>query len=154
MPILVIPLALIALAYGAVRAFDAVALRYGSDIATGVAALVLALLASVVAHFVQRRREIAPNFRDGDWTHRFAGDWGELRLAAGKRLCDVRVGAAHGSYIFADLNRAEVRHEAGGWRVALDVADRKHPRWLLPARSEREARRWARILTLAIAQKL
>lgn len=154
MPFLIVPLALIALAYGAVRAFDAVAVRYGHDIAIGIAALVLALLASVVAHFVQRRREVAANLRDGDWTHGFAGDWGEARLAAGKRLCDLRVGAAHGSYIFADLRQAQAQHEPDGWRVALQVADRAHPLWLLPARGEREAKRWARIFSLAIAQRL
>lgn len=154
MPILVLLLALIALIYGAVRAFDALAVRFGNDVAIGVAAVALAVVAVLVAAFVQRRREVAANLHDGDWTHGLAGDWGEVRLAAGKRLCEVRVGAGHGSYIFADLQRAQPRHEPDGWRVALQVADREHPLWLLPMRSEREAKRWARIFALAIAQRL
>lgn len=154
MPIFVLFFALIALIYGAVRGFDALALRYGHDVAMGVAALVLALVAALIAAFVQRRREVAANLHDGDWTHGLAGDWGEVRLAAGKRLCDVRMGAARGSYIFADLQRAQAQQEPDGWRVALHVADRTHPLWLLPVKGEREAKRWVRIFSLAIAQKL
>ena len=154
MPLLVVGFALIALVYGAIRAFDAIAARFGHDIAIGVAALAGGLVAVLIAAFVQRRREVAPNLHDGDWTHGLAGDWGEARLAAGKRLCDVRVGAARGSYIFADLQRAAPQREPDGWRVALHVADRAHPLWLLPVGGEREAKRWARIFTLAIAQRL
>lgn len=154
MPIFVFLFVVAALIYGAVRGFDALAVRAGNDIAIGVAALVLALVAAVLAYFVQRRRDVAANLRDGDWTHGLAGDWGEVRLAAGKRLCEVRVGAERGAYIFADLRRAEPRHETNGWRVALHVDDRKHPLWLLPVRGEREAKRWARILSLAIEQRL
>jgi len=154
MPIFVVFFALAALIYGAVRAFDVLAIRFGNDVAIGVAALALALIAVLVAAFVQRRREVAANLRDGDWTHGLAGDWGEVRLAAGKRLCEVRVGAASGSYIFADLRAAEPRHEPDGWRVALHVEDRAHPLWLLPVRSERAAKRWVRIFRLAMAQKL
>ncbi|PXW27119.1 hypothetical protein [Paraburkholderia caballeronis] len=154
MPIFVLLFALIALVYGAVRAFDAITLRYGSDVAIGVAALVIALIAVAIGYLLQRRRDIAANLRDGDWTHGLSGDWGEVRLAAGKRLCDVRVGAASGSYIFADLQRAQPHREPDGWRVALHVSDGAHPLWLLPVRGEREAKRWARILTLAIAQRL
>ena len=84
MPILVLLFALIALIYGAVRAFDALAVRYGNDVAMGVAAVVLAVIAVLIAAFVRRRREVAANLRDGDWTHGLAGDWGEVRLAAGK----------------------------------------------------------------------
>jgi hypothetical protein len=154
MPIFVFLFVVAALIYGAVRGFDALAVRDGNDIAIGVAALVLALVAAVLVYFVQRRRDVAANLRDGDWTHGFAGDWGEVRLAAGKRLCDVRVDGARGSYIFADLQRAEPQCEPDGWRVALHVTDRRHPVWLLPVRGERDAKRWARIFALAIAQRL
>jgi len=154
MPILVLLIALIALVYGAVRAFDALSVRYGSDIATGLAALVAALVAVAIAAFAQRRREVAANLHEGDWTHGLSGEWGEVRLAAGKRLCDIRVGPQRGAYIFADLRSAEPRREADGWRVALHVDDRAHPLWLLPMRGEREAKRWVRIFTLAIGQRL
>ncbi|PLZ04391.1 hypothetical protein CY652_01650 [Burkholderia sp. WAC0059] len=154
MPILVLLLAFVALVYGAVRAFDTLAARFGTDVAIGAAVVVAAALAVALAAFLRRRRDVAANLHDGDWTHGLSDDWGEIRLAADKRLCDVRVGATRGSYIFADLQGARPEREGAGWRVALRVSDRGQPLWLLPMRSEREAKRWARILTLAIAQRL
>jgi len=155
MPILVLLFVFAALAYGAVWSFQALAARFGADVAIGVAAVVVAALATLVARWLQRRREVAPNLRgEGDWTHRVAGAWGEARLAAGKRLCEIRLGATHGAYIFADLRGAQPTRDALGWQVALRVADASKPLWHLPMSSEREAKRWARIFTLAIAQKL
>ena len=73
--------------------------------------------------------------RGGDWTHELKRDWGGVRVAAGKRLCDVRVGeqARHvylcGSARSADESRAV---GSGAWQVVLDVQDAKHGAWNLP----------------------
>jgi hypothetical protein len=40
------------------------------------------------------------------------------------------------------------------WQVVLDVQDAKHGAWNLPMRDRGEARKWARILSLATQQKL
>ncbi|WP_433703814.1 hypothetical protein [Paraburkholderia sacchari] len=155
MPVLVLLLAFAALVYGAVWSFQAVAARLGADVAIGASAVVVAALATLVANWLKRRREVAPNLRgEGDWTHRVAGAWGEARLAAGKRLCEVKLGETCGAYIFADLQGAQPARDASGWQVELRVADAGRPLWSLPMPSEREAKRWARIFTLAIAQKL
>ncbi|MCG5074016.1 hypothetical protein [Paraburkholderia tagetis] len=155
MPILVLLFVFAALVYGAVWSFQALATRFGTDVAIGVAAVFVAALATLLANWLRRRREVAPNLRgEGEWTHRVAGAWGEARLAAGKRLCEVKFGEARGAYIFADLRGAQPAHDASGWQVALSVADAGQPLWHLPMPSEREAKRWARIFTLAIAQKL
>lgn len=155
MPILILLIVLAALVYGAVWSFQALATHFGMDVAIGAAAVAVVALAALLANWLRRRREIAPNLRgEGDWTYRVAGAWGEARLAAGKRLCDLKLGAAHGTYILADLQGAQPTRDASGWSVALSVADAAKPLWHLPMPSEREARRWARIFTLAIAQKL
>lgn len=155
MPILVLLFVFAALVYGAVRSFQTLAMRFGTGVATGVAAVVAAALVTLLVSWLRRRREVAPNLRgEGDWTHRVAGVWGEARLAAGKRLCEVKLGDARGAYIFADLQGAQPARDANGWQVALQVADARKPLWHLPMPSEREARRWARIFTLAMAQKL
>ncbi|QBQ97296.1 hypothetical protein [Paraburkholderia pallida] len=155
MPILVLFIVFAALVYGAVWSFQALAARFGTDVAIGVAAVVVAALATLLANWLQRRREVAPNLRgEGDWTHRVAGAWGEARLAAGKRLCEVKLGETRGAYIFADLKGAQPGEDASGWHVALSVADAGKPLWQLPMPNEREAKRWARIFTLAIGQKL
>src|SRR5471032_3287519 len=103
MPIIVALAALIALVYGAVRAFYALEASFGLVVAVGVAIVVALLVIAALAYWWRRRKEVAPNVRNGDWTHELNGSWGEVRLAAGKRLCEIRLGAEQGAYIFADL---------------------------------------------------
>ena len=155
MPIVVVLFAIAALVYGAYWSFNAIAAQFGTGVAVGAAVIAAALFVALIAWWWRRMREVAPNVRgEGDWTHRVAGAWGEARLAAGKRFCELTQGGAHGAYIFADLHDAQPARDANGWHVALRVADPKRPLWQLPMPGEREAKRWARIFRLAIAQKL
>ncbi|MCX5540402.1 hypothetical protein M3A49_13000 [Paraburkholderia sp. CNPSo 3076] len=155
MPIVVVLFAFAALVYGAYWSFNAIAAQFGTGVAVGAALLAAALFVALIAWCWRRMRDVAPNVRgEGDWTHRVGGAWGEARLAAGKRFCELAQGGAHGAYIFADLQGAQPASDVNGWHVALRVADPKHPLWQLPMQSEREAKRWARIFRLAIAQKL
>jgi hypothetical protein len=159
MPILVALIALIALVYGAVRAFYALEAAFGLAVAVGVAVVVALLLIAAVVYWWRRRQAVAPNVRDGDWTHELKGNWGSVRLAAGKRLCEIRLGDEQGGYIFADLRGAEARSSGASnadapWQVVLKVKDPKHGDWLVPMQSERQARQWQRIFLLAMEQKL
>ncbi|WP_233829334.1 hypothetical protein [Paraburkholderia sp. ZP32-5] len=154
MPILVALIALIALVYGAVRAFYALQVAFGPAVAIGVAVLAALLLIGALAYWWQRRREVAPNVRDGDWTHELTGSWGSVRLAAAKRLCEIRVGEQQGAYIFADLLGAETRSRDGKAWLALKVKDARQGEWLVPMSGERQARQWQRIFSLAVEQKL
>ncbi|KAA1006608.1 hypothetical protein FVF58_26580 [Paraburkholderia panacisoli] len=154
MPIVVALIALIALVYGAVRAFYALQAAFGLAVAVGVAVLVAALLIAAAAYWWRRRQEVAPNIRDGDWTHELKGSWGSVRLAAGKRLCEIHVGEERGAYIFADLLGAEFESRDGLSQVALKVKDAKHGDWLVPMSDERQAKQWQRIFLLAREQKL
>ncbi|MBW0450523.1 hypothetical protein EN871_20285 [bacterium M00.F.Ca.ET.228.01.1.1] len=154
MPILVGLFALMALVYGAVRAFDALQAGFGTPVAVGVAVLAALLLAAAIAYWLRRRKEVAPNIRDGDWTHRLDGSWGSVRLASGKRLCEVHVGAEQGAYIFADLLGADLQRQEAHWQLALKVKDSARGVWLLPMQNERQGRQWQRIFLLAIEQKL
>jgi hypothetical protein len=92
--------------------------------------------------------------RDGDWTHELKGNWGSVRLAAGKRLCEIDVGEERGAYIFADIQGAEVQGRDDLVQLALKVKDPRHGDWLVPMASERQARQWQRIFLLAREQKL
>lgn len=154
MPIIVALFALIALVYGAVRAFDALETSFGLAVAVGVAIVVALLVIAALAYWWRRRKEIAPNVRDGDWTHELKGSWGAVRLASGKRLCEIRLGAEQGAYIFADLRGAQARSAGGEWKVAVQVKDSRQGEWLVPMQSERQARQWQRIFLLAMDQKL
>lgn len=154
MPILVLLIVVVALIYGAVKGFYAISATFGTGIAVGVAVLVVAVVMAAAAYWWRRRKEVAPNVHDGDWTHRLAGEWGSVRLAAGKRLCEIRLAGEEGDYIFADLVGAEVAHEGGGWRLDVKVKDARHQVWGLPMTGEREARRWRRVFLLAVEQGL
>lgn len=154
MPILVALIVLIALVYGAVRVFYALQAAFGLGVAVGVAVLVGLLVIVAIGYWWRRRKEVAANVHDGDWTHQLQGGWGLIRLAAGKRLCEIRLGDEQGAYIFADLLGAEVQGQGGQWQVALNVKDPKHQVWVLPMLGERQAKQWKRILMFAIEQKL
>ncbi|HZZ10532.1 MAG TPA: hypothetical protein VFE79_07555 [Paraburkholderia sp.] len=154
MPIIVALLVLIALVYGAVRAFYALQAAFGLGVAVGVAVVVALLLVAAVAYWLRRRKEVAPNIREGDWTHELKGPWGSVRLAAGKRLCEIRLGGERGDYIFADLIGADVRDAEGQWQVAVEVKDARHPVWVLPMSGAAQARQWGRVFLLAVGQRL
>src|SRR5580704_14125766 len=98
MPIVVGLAVLAALIYGAVWSFDAVLAHFGMPVALGAAVVVVALIAAAVAYWLRRRREVAANIHDGDWTHELKGEWGMVRLAAGKRLCTLQVEGVRGDF--------------------------------------------------------
>lgn len=154
MPILVALIVLIALVYGAVQAFHALQAAFGLAVAVGVAVLVGLLLIAAAVRWWRRRQAVAANIRDGDWTHELKGSWGTVRLAAGKRLCEIRLGQEQGAYIFADLLGAEVQSQGAQWQLALKVKDAKRQEWVLPMRDEGQAKQWRRIFLLAVEQKL
>ncbi|MGA7776750.1 MAG: hypothetical protein WCA85_03435 [Paraburkholderia sp.] len=154
MPIVVGLAVLVALIYGAVWSFDALRAHFGLGVAVGVAVVVLALIAAAVAYWLRRRREVAANIRDGDWTHELKADWGWVRLAAGKRLCELQVNGQQGAYIFADLQAAEVVPVGEQFKLAVTVRDLKHPVWEVPMRDRRQAVQWQRVFGLAVEQKL
>jgi hypothetical protein len=154
MPIVVGLAVLAALIYGAVWSFDALSAHFGLGVAVGAAVVAAALVAAAIVYWLRRRREVAANIHDGDWTHELKAEWGLVRLAAGKRLCSLDVHSAHGDYIFADIQGAEVQQVNHGFQLVLKVRDAKCPVWNLPMRGEGQAKQWKRVFGLAIEQKL
>lgn len=154
MPIVVGVAVLVALIYGAVWSFDALRMHFGLGVAVGVAVVVIALIAAAVVYWLRRRREVAANIHDGDWTHELKADWGWVRLAAGKRLCEIQVDGQQGAYIFADLQGAEVVAVGEQFKLAVKVRDLKHPVWEVPMRDRGQAVQWQRVFGLAIEQRL
>jgi hypothetical protein len=156
MPIVVALAALIAVVWGAFWSFHALSTAFGLGVAVGAAVVAVAIVLALMAWWWRRRQEVAPNLAGGDWTHELMRDWGGVRLAAGKRLCEVGLGDERGSYIFADLTGARTQQGVtpDAWQVVLDVKDTRHPQWLLPIGNRRDAHKWGRILAKAVAQKL
>nr|WP_137959568.1 hypothetical protein [Burkholderia sp. 4M9327F10] len=154
MPIVVGLAVLGALIYGAVWSFDALWAHFGIGVAVGVAVVVAGLLAAGVVYWLRRRREVAANIHDGDWTHELKAPWGWVRLAAGKRLCSVQLDGLRGDFIFADLVGADVEQVGGRWTLALKVRGGKCTVWSFPMQDARQARRWKRVFGLAMEQRL
>ncbi|OTP73647.1 hypothetical protein [Caballeronia sordidicola] len=156
MPIIVALVVLVAVIYGAIWSFHEISAAFGFGVALGAAIVAGLIVVAVAAYFWFRWKEVAPNVRDGDWTHEIKGDWGGVRVAAVKRLCEIRVGERTGMYIFADLRGARMEAGSAGqaWQVVLDVADTTQAKWVLPMRDRREAHKWSRILQKATDQKL
>ncbi|MFT4436137.1 hypothetical protein ACMX25_22465 [Caballeronia sp. 15715] len=158
MPIIVALVVLVAVIYGAFWSFHALSAAFGVSVAIAAAVIAALVVVGVAVYFWLRWKEVAPNVHDGDWTHELKRDWGGVRLAAAKRLCEVRVGGQVGMYIFADLHGARMEPGVSGaaspWQVALNVKDSTQPRWTLPMQDRREAHKWSRILEKAAAQTL
>lgn len=158
MPIIVALVVLVAVIYGAFWSFHALSAAFGVSVAIGAAVIAALAVVSIAVYFWLRWKEVAPNVHDGDWTHELKREWGGVRLAAAKRLCEVRVGGQVGMYIFADLHGARMEPgtsgTTGAWQVALNVKDSTQPRWNLPMQDRREAHKWCRILEKAAAQTL
>jgi hypothetical protein len=157
MPIILAVVVLGLLIFASIYAFDWVTAMFGETAAIVVTIIVIALVVWGLVRWIASRREIAPNMRkgeDGDWTHVLKADWGGVRLAAQKGLCDVKLRDETGRYIFADLRGARAQEAGGAWQVLLDVKDAKRGEWTLPMRDKGEAHKWARILSLATQEKL
>jgi hypothetical protein len=154
MPLLIPPLILLALIYGAIRSFRFLSAQFGLTVALAVAVVAALIILAATLHWLRRRREVAANSADGHWTHELTGAWGALKLSADKRLCEIQIEAAQGAYIFADLQRAVLEPAGDAWFVRLEVRDAARPVWQLPMAGKRQAQQWERIMRLAIEQKL
>lgn len=155
MPIVVALVVLVAAIWGAVWSFHVISAAAGVMVAIVAAVVALGIVVGICAYFWLRWKETARNAHDGDWTHELKRDWGGVKLAAEKRLCELRVGEQRGSYIFADLQAARMEPSAsGGWQVALDVKDARQPRWILPMATKKDAHQWGRIFQKAVDQQL
>ncbi|MCM3016402.1 hypothetical protein M3570_22330, partial [Bacillus subtilis] len=98
MPIFIALFALIALGWGAVHLFHVIAAQFGQPVAIAAAVLAAALLVALIAWWLKRRRDIAPNTKEEGWTHVVHRAWGELRVSATQGLLWLSHDGADGRY--------------------------------------------------------
>ena len=101
MPIFIALFALIALGWGAVHLFRVIAAQFGQPVAIAAAMLAAAILIALVAWWIKRRRDIAPNTKEEGWTHVVHRAWGELRVSATQGLLWLSHDGADGRYAVA-----------------------------------------------------
>ncbi|AGK51011.1 putative signal peptide transmembrane protein [Burkholderia thailandensis MSMB121] len=154
MPIFVVLFAFVALIWGAVHTFHAIAARFGDAVAIGAAAVAADATAAVIARWVRRRRDVAPNAREDGWTHVLQRAWGDLRVSATKGLLWLSQDGADGRYTLTDLSGCRAQALDGRWYLVVAVRDERRAEWTLPMDGKRDALRWERVLTLAKRQRL
>jgi uncharacterized membrane protein YuzA (DUF378 family) len=154
MPIILALVILGALAAGVVYSFDLVTARLGEPAAIGMFVVIALVVIALLVHWIQRYRAVLPNTKEGDWTHTCMETWGGIRLSATKGLLWLSLDGAEGTYTLTELQDCAAQNEGERWSVLLKVRGKARAEWKLPMPSQREAKRWARILTLAQAQRL
>jgi hypothetical protein len=154
MPILIALFAVAAFVVGVVYAFEFLAARLGEPAAVCISIVAMLAIAALVVRWIQRRREIASNSKEGNWTHVLVQSWGGIRLSATKGFLWLSLDGAQGEYTLTDLAECTASEVDGIWYVRLRVRDTNRADWHLPMPSRQEAGRWARILTLAQTQRL
>jgi hypothetical protein len=154
MPLLLIPILLGAIAFGAYRLYASVAIRLGP--LGGIAALVLATAAvvAVAAYFVRRYRLIHGKTVNGDRILELPGSWGRLTLDANRKQGSLDLHGLTAQFIFADIEDVANVERDGAQAVALRLRHAAQPEWHIPLSDGKQARRWVRILHLAAQQKL
>ncbi|KAF1054776.1 MAG: hypothetical protein GAK41_00515 [Burkholderia gladioli] len=108
-----------------------------------------------MAAWLRSRREIAPKYpREGGWTHAVRHGAAELKLSSTQGLLWLSQDGATGHYTLTDVESCRARQDGERWQLAIALRDPQHPAWALPMPSQREAKRWARVVALAKAGKL
>ncbi len=154
MPIFIVLFALIALAWGAVHAYHVIAAQFGLPVAVTAAVLAAALAGALVAWWLKRRRDIAPNTKEQGWTHVVHRAWGELRVSATQGLLWLSHDGADGRYTLSQLDGCAAAPIGGRWHLVVQVRDAARGEWKLPMMDKRDAQRWARVLMLAKDNRL
>lgn len=154
MPIFLALFALIALGWGAVHLFHVIAAQFGQPVAIAAAVLAAVAVIALIAWWLKRRRDIAPNTREPGWTHIEQRGWGELRVSATQGLLWLSHDGADGRYTLSQLDGCDAEPSGGRWYLVVRVRDGVRSEWKLPMMDRRDARRWARVLMLAKEHRL
>ncbi|NYT77519.1 hypothetical protein H0A71_10990 [Alcaligenaceae bacterium] len=154
MPLLLLPLLLVALVLGAVWLYSQVASVLGSLAGFGAIVAVIAAFVALIVWLLRRYRAIHGTNIQGQRVLSTDGNWGALRLSAGDKSGTLTLKGANANFIFADITQAQALLEDDGWAVHLTLRHQACADWLIPMNGRKQAKRWEKILSYAAAQKL
>lgn len=80
-------------------------------------------LFALVAWWLKRRRDIAPNTKEQGWTHVVHRAWGELRVSATQGLLWLSHDGADGRYTLSQLDGCAAAPIGGRWHLVVQVRD-------------------------------
>ncbi|MFT0548880.1 hypothetical protein ACMHYO_21385 [Allopusillimonas ginsengisoli] len=154
MPLLLLPILLVALVLGAVWLFNQVALAFGSFAGFGAILAVIAVFVALIAWLLKRYRAIHGTNVRGQRVLSTEGSWGVLRLSVGEKSGTLTLQGHNADFIFADIAQAQAVLEDDGWAVHLTLRHQSRADWLIPMYGRKQAKRWAKIMSYAATQKL
>lgn len=147
MPVVFILLA--ALLFGLYELYAVTAGAWGM-LAGAVAVLVVSALATgCVVLLVRRHWALHGRRVNGQRLLRVSGDWGHMTVNAEGRRAQLRLGGQDVDFIFGDIASVAPSDDARHPGVVLRLRAPRPQEWRIPMRNAQQARRWARILTLA-----
>ena len=153
MPLLLIPLVIAAMLFGAYRLYAEVADRFGAMVGTGAVILAVAILIGLVIGLIARHRYYHGKLQAGRRLLDVSGEWGELTLNANDKHGRLQLNQQEVRFIFADIAAASCT-DAPEASVLLQLRHAAQDTWRIPMANRRQAKRWARILSLAASQQL
>ena len=153
MPLLLIPVLIAAMLFGAYRLYAEVANQFCVVAGVSAVTLVVLILIGCVIGLVARHRYFHGKRQAGQRLLSIAGTWGELTLNADEKQGRLMLDQQEAQFIFADIEA--VSHADGkNASVALQLRHAAQTQWCIPMPNSRQARRWSRILSLAASQQL
>ena len=153
MPLLLIPLLIAALIFGAYRLYADVAARFGAVAGVIAVILTVAILIGLVVALVARHRYYHGRSQAGQRQLHVSGVWGELALNANDKHGRLVLDKQEVRFIFADIADVSTVDGANA-SVQLQLRHAAQAKWIIPMANGRQARRWTRILSLAASQQL
>ena len=153
MPLLLIPVLLAAMLFGAYQLYADVAGRFGVVAGVSAVVVVVAILIGLVIGLVARHRYYHGKSQAGRRLLDVSGAWGTLVLNADEKRGRLMLDQQEVRFIFADIEA--VSHTEGTkTNVMLRLRHAAQAQWHIPMDNGRQARRWTRILSLAASQQL
>jgi len=143
-----------AVIYGAIRLYATAAARWGWFAGIGADALAAVLVATLIALSVHRHRTIHGKPVGRERILSMKGSWGRISVDAGQKRGRLKLDDREAGFVFADIAGARPVVENAAWSVELRLRHTAADHWNIPMPNRKQARRWAKILALAAAQKL
>lgn len=155
MPFILAGIAIVAAAvYYVLQLYRLVGAHFGTFAGIAAVAACVAVVIGAVLYILRRYRAVHGVKIAGERILVLRGPWGSLNLDAEHKRGTVELDGQGSAFIFADIEVPSVAEADGGWILTFKLRHNARAEWPLWFSSSGEARRWARILTLAIHQKL
>jgi hypothetical protein len=82
------------------------------------------------------------------------GPWGALKIDAEQKNGSLQLAEQAAQFVFSDIESATPVQHGEAWTLAVQLRHSIRAEWILPMKNGREAGRWAKVFSLASAQKL